>query len=130
MAVLEWTLVLLLGAVLLAALARRIGAPSPALLALGGVAVALLPNGPHFYLDPDLALALFVAPVLLDAAFASLRDHRANWFPVTSLILIAVSVTTGAVTLAARWLVPAMPWAVAVTLGTLVSRPVNNLTMR
>jgi hypothetical protein len=84
MAVLEWTLALLLGAVLLAALARRIGAPSPALLALGGVAVALLPNGPHFSLDPDLALALFVAPVLLDAAFdSSLRDLRANWFPVT-----------------------------------------------
>ena len=55
MAVLEWTLALLLGAVLLAALARRIGAPSPALLAIGGVAVALLPNGPHLSLDPDLA---------------------------------------------------------------------------
>src|ERR1700687_443553 len=124
MAVLEWTLALLLGAVLLAALARRIGAPSPALLAIGGVAVALLPNGPHFSLDPDLALALFVAPVLLDAAFdSSLRDLRANWFPVTSLILIAVSVTTGAVALAAHWLLPAMPWAVAVTLGALVAPP-------
>lgn len=124
MAVLEWTLALLLGAVLLAALARRIGAPSPALLAIGGVAVALLPNGPRFSLDPDLALALFVAPVLLDAAFdSSLRDLRANWFPVTSLILIAVSVTTGAVALAARWFVPAMPWAVAVTLGALVAPP-------
>jgi CPA1 family monovalent cation:H+ antiporter len=88
------------------------------------VAVALLPNGPHFSLDPDLALALFVAPVLLDAAFdSSLRDLRANWFPVTSLILIAVSVTTGAVALTARWLVPAMPWAVAVTLGALVAPP-------
>jgi len=124
MAVLEWTLALLLGAVLLAALARRIGAPSPALLALGGVAVALLPNGPHISLDPGLALALFVAPVLLDAAFdSSLRDLRANWFPLTSLILIAVSVTTGAVALAARWLVPAMPWATAVTLGALVAPP-------
>src|SRR5271154_3545576 len=124
MAVLEWTLALLLGAVLLAALARRIGAPSPALLAIGGVAVALLPNGPRFSLDPDLALALFVAPVLLDAAFdSSLRDLRANWFPVTSLILIAVSVTTGAVALAARRLLPAMPWAVAVTLGALVAPP-------
>src|SRR6266478_4955007 len=124
MAVLEWTLALLLGAVLLAALARRIGAPSPALLAIGGVAVALLPNGPRFSLDPDLALALFVAPVLLDAAFdSSLRDLRANWFPVTSLILIAVSVTTCAVALVARWLVPAMPWAVAVALGAVVAPP-------
>jgi monovalent cation/hydrogen antiporter len=58
--------------------------------------------------------------VLLDAVFdSSLRYLRANWFAVTSLILIAVSVTTCAVALAARWLVPAMPWAVAVTLGAL-----------
>jgi Na+/H+ antiporter len=124
MIVLEWTLALLLGAVLLAALARRIGLPSPALLALGGVTLAFLPDGPRLSLNPDLALALFVAPVLLDAAFdSSLRDLRANWFPVTSLILIAVGVTTIAVALAARRLVPAMPWAVAITLGALVAPP-------
>jgi len=87
MIVLQWILALLLGAVLLAALARRIGVPSPALLALGGVAVAFLPNGPRLSLDPELALALFVAPVLLDAAFdSSLRDLQDNWFPVTCLM--------------------------------------------
>jgi monovalent cation/hydrogen antiporter len=124
MADLEWILALLLGAVLLAALARRIGAPYPALLALGGAAIALIPNGPRFSLDPNLALALFVAPVLLDAAFdSSLRDLKANWVPLTSLILIAVGVTTLAVALAAHWLVPAMPWSVAVTLGALVALP-------
>src|SRR5260370_17980957 len=91
---------------------------------MGGVAVAWLPDVPRFSLDPALARALFVAPVLLDAAFdSSLRDLRANWFPVTSLILIAVSVTTGAVALAARWLVPAIPWPVAVPLGPLVAPP-------
>ncbi len=124
MEILQWTLALLLGAVLLAALARRIGAPSPALLALGGVALALLPNGPRLTLEPDLALALFVAPVLLDAAFdSSLRDMRKNWFPLTSLIVIAVSVTTAAVALVARWLVPSMSWPVAVTLGALIAPP-------
>jgi monovalent cation/hydrogen antiporter len=124
MIVLQWILALLLGAVLLAALARRIGVPSPALLALGGVAVAFLPNGPRLSLDPELALALFVAPVLLDAAFdSSLRDLQDNWFPVTCLIVIAVSVTTAAVALVARWLVPAMPWAVAVALGAVVAPP-------
>ena len=124
MIILEWVSALLLGAVLLAALARRLGAPSPALLALGGVALAFLPHGPRLSLDPSLALALFVAPVLMDAAFDSpIRDLRRNWLPVTGLILIAVSVTTAAVALVARWLVPAMPWAVAVTLGALVAPP-------
>jgi monovalent cation/hydrogen antiporter len=124
MILMQWILALLLGAVLLAALARRIGVPYPALLALGGVAVAILPNGPRFSLDPQLALALFVAPVLLDAAFdSSLRDLRDNWFPVTCLIVIAVSVTTAAVALMARLLVPAMPLAVAIALGALVAPP-------
>jgi monovalent cation/hydrogen antiporter len=124
MIILEWVLALLLGAVLLAALARRLAIPSPVLLALGGVGLALLPHGPRLTLDPDLALALFVAPVLLDAAFDSpIRDLRRNWFPVSSLILVAVSVTTGAVALVARWMEPAMPWAVAVTLGALVAPP-------
>ncbi len=124
MAILQWTLALLLGAVLLAAFARRIGVPSPSLLALGGVALALLPNGPRLSLQPDLALALFVAPVLLNAAFdSSLRDLQTNWIPLTSLIVVAVSVTTVAVAIAARWMMPSMSWSVAVTLGALVAPP-------
>ncbi|HTY54260.1 MAG TPA: cation:proton antiporter [Candidatus Binataceae bacterium] len=124
MVTLEWILVLLLGAVLLAALARRIGAPSPALLALGGVAVAFLKGGPRLSLNPDLALALFVAPVLLDAAFdSSLRDLKETWFPVTCLVVLAVAVTTAAVAIVARWLVPAMSWPVAIALGAIVAPP-------
>ena len=124
MTILLWTLALLLGAVLLAAVGRRIGAPSPSLLALGGVLVALLPHSPRISFEPDLALALFVAPVLVDAAFdSSLRDLRENWLPVTCLVLIAVAVTTTSVALVAHWLVPAMPWAAAIALGAAVAPP-------
>jgi monovalent cation/hydrogen antiporter len=124
MSILLWTLSLLLGAVLLAALAHQIKVPSPSLFALGGVLVALLPDSPRISLQPDLALALFVAPVLVDAAFDnSLRDLRQNWIPITSLVFIAVAVTTAAVALVARWLVPSMPWPVAVTLGAAVAPP-------
>jgi Na+/H+ antiporter len=124
MSILLWTLSLLLGAVMLAALARRIKVPSPSLFALGGVLLALLPHGPRITLQSDLALALFVAPVLVDAAFDnSLRDLRRNWIPIASLVFMAVAVTTVAVALVARWLVPAMPWAVAVALGAAVAPP-------
>jgi monovalent cation/hydrogen antiporter len=120
----EWTLVLLVGAVGLAALARRIHAPYPSLLALGGVALALLPSAPEFRLDPELTLALFVAPVLLDAAYdASLRDLRANWIPVTCLVLAAVGVTTVAVAWLAHALAPTMPWGAAIALGAIVAPP-------
>jgi CPA1 family monovalent cation:H+ antiporter len=49
------------------------------MLAIGGAAIALVPGTPAFQIDPELALALFVAPVLLDAAYdTSLRDLREN----------------------------------------------------
>ncbi|CAJ0715122.1 K(+)/H(+) antiporter NhaP2 [Ralstonia edaphis] len=120
----EWIIVLLIAAASLAELARRIGAPYPTLLALGGVGLAFLPASPRWTLDPQLALALFVAPVLLDAAYdTSLRDLRANWRPVAGLVVAAVGTTVIGVALACRWLVPDMPWPVAVALGAIVAPP-------
>ena len=87
----EWIIGLLLGAVALSALARRIKVPYPIFLALGGALLAFAPSGPSWTLDPDLALALFVAPVLLDAAYdTSLRDLRDNWLPIAMLVFVAV----------------------------------------
>jgi Na+/H+ antiporter len=120
----EWVLILLVGAVGLTALARKMKVPYPSLLALGGTALALLPTAPEFRLDPELTLALFVAPVLLDAAYdTSLRDLKANWVPVTSLVLAAVGITTAAVAWVAHTLVPTMPWAAAIALGAIVAPP-------
>lgn len=120
----EWIIGLLLGAVLLSALARRLKVPYPTFLALGGMAMAFLPSGPSWTLEPDLALALFVAPVLLDAAFdTSLRDLRRNWLPVSTLVLVAVGLTTASVALLARWFIPDMPWAAAIALGAIVAPP-------
>jgi monovalent cation/hydrogen antiporter len=123
MIIFEWVLAILLGSVLLSLLARRIGAPYPALLALGGVVLAFTPGAPRIVLEPDLALALFVAPVLLDAAYdTSPRDLKDNWLPVTCLVLVAVGVTTGAVALVAHALT-GMPWAAAIALGAIVAPP-------
>jgi Na+/H+ antiporter len=77
-----------------------------------------------FSIPPELVLALFVAPVLLDAAYdASLRDLRDNWAPVTGLVVFAVGLTTAAVAIVAHTLVPAMPWAAAIALGAIVAPP-------
>lgn len=120
----EWIIGLLLGAVALSALARRIKVPYPTFLAIGGVLLAFVPHGPSWTLEPDLALALFVAPVLLDAAYdTSLRDLRDNWLPVSTLVFLAVGVTTAVVAVLARWLVPDMPWAAAIALGAIVAPP-------
>jgi CPA1 family monovalent cation:H+ antiporter len=120
----EALLALLLAAVVLAALARRIGAPYPAFLALGGAVLAFVPGAPAFSIEPRLALALFVAPVLLDAAFdASPRDLRNNWVPLVNLVIIGVALTTAAVAIVVRALVPAMPWPSAIALGAIVAPP-------
>jgi CPA1 family monovalent cation:H+ antiporter len=75
-------------------------------------------------LDPELALTLFVAPVLLDAAFdASQRDLRQNWRAVAGLALGAVVLTVVAVAIVAHALVPGLPWAAAIALGAIVAPP-------
>src|SRR5262245_28705946 len=124
MAELERILALFVAAVVLAAAARRVGAPYPAFLAIGGALLALLPAAPSFTLPPELALALFVAPVLLDAAFdASPRDLRDNWLPVAGLVVFAVAATTAAVAAVTRALMPEVPWAPAIALGAIVAPP-------
>src|SRR3954454_5930314 len=121
---LEVLLGMVLAAVILAALARRVGAPYPVFLALGGALLALVPGAPTFTLPPELVLALFIAPVLLDAAYdASLRDLRDNWTAVAELVVVAVALTAAAVAVVPRALVPGMPWAAAVALGALVAPP-------
>jgi monovalent cation/hydrogen antiporter len=121
---LEQLLALFVAAVLLAAGARRMGAPYPVFLALGGALLAFLPGAPAFIVPPELTLALFVAPVLLDAAYdASPRDLRDNWAPVTSLVVFAVVLTTAAVAVITRLLIPTIPWAAALALGAIVAPP-------
>ncbi|HEV7768854.1 MAG TPA: sodium:proton antiporter [Thermoanaerobaculia bacterium] len=124
MEVFEIVIVLLLAGAGLAAIARRIATPYPALVALAGAGLALVPRAPTLVLDPELALALFVAPVLLDAAFdASPRDLRANWRIVASLALGAVALTIAVVAVVAHMLVPGLPWAAAIALGAIVAPP-------
>src|SRR6478672_153562 len=105
MEVFEIVIALLVGGAVLAAVARQVGVPYPSLVALAGAALALIPGLPMLVLDPELALALFVAPVLVDAAFdSSLRDLRVNWRAITSLALGAVVLTIAVVAVIARML--------------------------
>jgi CPA1 family monovalent cation:H+ antiporter len=116
--VFEVIIALLLAGAALTALSRRLGTPFPPMVALAGAGLALVPGAPTLVLDPELALTLFVEPVLLDAAFdSSQRDMRANWRAITGLALGAVVLTVLVVAVVARTLVPQMPWAVAAGLG-------------
>jgi CPA1 family monovalent cation:H+ antiporter len=123
MALFELTLVLLLVAVALTALSRRLRIPYPALLALAGVGIAFLPFAPTVEIDPELAMALFIAPALVDAAFdISPRELVRYRLPLALLALGAVLFTTALVALAG-WAVAGLPLAAAVALGAIVAPP-------
>jgi monovalent cation/hydrogen antiporter len=120
----ETILVMLAAAVLLIGFARRLRLPYPVLLAMVGAGIAITPVDIPLHLDPDIALALFIAPVLLDAAYdTSLRDLKRHWQPVASLALIAVGLTTVGVALVVHTLAPNIPWAAAIAIGAIVAPP-------
>jgi len=123
MALFELTLVLLLAAVALTALSRRLEIPYPSLLALAGVGIAFVPGAPTIEIDPELALALFIAPVLLDAAYdTSLRDLKRYRLSLVLLALGAVVFTTVVVAFVG-WKMAGLPIAAAIALGAIVAPP-------
>jgi Na+/H+ antiporter len=122
-ALFEITLLLLAVAVVLLQVARRLRVPYPAMLALAGGCVAALPFARHLNMDPRLALALFVAPAVMDTAFdLPPRELLRIWVPLTMLAVVLVLLTTAAV----AWVgvsIAGLPLAAAVALGAIVAPP-------
>ncbi len=110
--------------VALTALARRLPIPSPILQVLAGLAVGFIPGMRVPELEPDLVFFVFLPPILWAAAFfTSVREFRKNLRPISLLAVGLVFVTTAGVAIAARALLPGLPWAVAIAIGAIVSPP-------
>jgi monovalent cation/hydrogen antiporter len=95
--------------------------PLPILLVLGGVVMGFIPGLPHVALPPDVVLVAVLPPLLYSGAFfTSLRDLRTNRRPISLLAfgLVATTMTMVAV-VAHKWI--GLSWAVAFTLGAVVS---------
>ncbi|WP_105381597.1 cation:proton antiporter [Neorhizobium alkalisoli] len=119
----ESLLVLLLVAVVLLQVSRRLSVPYPSMLALAGAAVALVPGMPYISLEPATALALFIAPALLDAAFDfPVGIARRFWLPLLVFAIGGVAVTAAAVAFVG-WAVAGLPLAAALVLGAIVAPP-------
>lgn len=119
----ESLLALLLAAILLLQVSRRLSLPYPAMLAAAGVVLALVPGSPMISFEPGTALALFMAPVVLDAAYdfpiGAVRRMRQQ------LIFFAVFavLATAALVAFAGWKLMGLPIAAAVVLGAIVAPP-------
>jgi Na+/H+ antiporter len=114
-------LALLVGLGGLLALSPTLRLPLPILLVLGGVAMGFTPGLPHVALPPQVVLVAVLPPLLYSGAFfTSLRDLRTNKRPISFLALGLVATTMAAVGIVAHvWV--GLPWAVAFTLGAIVS---------
>jgi CPA1 family monovalent cation:H+ antiporter len=123
MTLFESTLLLLAIALVLLRLASRLRVPYPAMLALVGGCVAAMPWVPRVGIEPRLALALFVAPAVMDTAFdMPPRELLRNWLPLTSLAVVLVLLTAAAVAWTG-WALEGMPIAAALALGAIVAPP-------
>jgi Na+/H+ antiporter len=121
MALFENLVLLLFVSSVLMAGSRRLGLPYPTLLSVAGVAVAFLPISPNVAIEPQLALVIFIAPALLDAAYDTApRDLMRLWVPLLALAVGAVVVTTAAVAFLGCYAAE-IPVAAAIALGAIVA---------
>jgi Na+/H+ antiporter len=121
---LQLLLVLVAAAAGLAYLAQVARVPLAVSLVLGGIALAFVPGVSAIELDPELALALFLPPLLQASAYRTdWPAFRSNLRPILLLAVGAVFFTAAAVAVVARLLVPGLPWWAAVTLGAIVAPP-------
>jgi CPA1 family monovalent cation:H+ antiporter len=120
----ELVVILLAVSAALRLVARRIGLPHPVLLVLAGLALVFLPGLPRVEFEPDTLFLIFVPPLLYWAALtSSLRDFRAQFWPIIRYGTLVVMLTIGAVAVVAHALTPEFTWAAAFTLGAIVSPP-------
>lgn len=124
MATFELLLGLVAFCVALAMLAQRLDMPVAVPLVLGGMALAFVPGLPAIELDPELALALFLPPLLQVSAYRTdWPAFRSNLRPILLLAVGAVFFSAAAVALVAKLMVPGLPWWAAVALGAIVAPP-------
>jgi len=118
----EHALVLLLLIASLSVVGRWLPWPQLITYLLGGVGAALLPRFPRLALDPGFFFLCFLPPLLFsDGWLMPLREFVRAKRTILLLAIGLVIFTTLTVGLAAHWLVPGLPLAMAFALGAIVS---------
>ena len=105
-------------------LALKLRWPPATALLVGGGALAFIPGLPAISLDPELALVLFLPPLLMAGAyFTALGRFRRHLPGILSLAVGAVVFTTLVVGVVVHMILPDLPWAACFALGAIVSPP-------
>ncbi|MEU4741302.1 Na+/H+ antiporter [Actinosynnema sp. NPDC023658] len=117
-------LLLLVGALLVSAVAKRLNWSAPLVLVGVGLAVSFIPGLPEFALEPELILVLVLPPLLYSAALdSSYHNIRANLRPIGLLAVGLVLATTIGVGWVAHLVLPQLSLPAALVLGAVVAPP-------
>jgi monovalent cation/hydrogen antiporter len=115
-------LLLLALVVVFGALARKLQAPYPIVLLVGGLALSLVPGIPRVALDPDLVFFVLLPPLLYASAWVtSWRDFSYNLVSIVSLAVGLVAFTVFGVALTARTAFDGFDWRLGIVLGAVVA---------
>lgn len=120
----EAILGLLLAAISIALVAKRLDLPYSIALVLGGLGLGAIPGIPRVVMDPQVVFFLLLPPVLTEAAFyTSWRDFWGYRRPILLLAFGLVAVTSTMVAFLCVQFIPGMNWATGFLLGAIVSPP-------
>ena len=115
---------LVLGVLLVNAVATRFSVPPPILLVVVGFVVSFIPGVPGYQVSPELVLAVLLPPLLFAAAFeSSAVAIRRLLRPIFQLAVVLVLLTAFTVAIVLTALIPAIPFAAALALGAIVASP-------
>ena len=122
MDIVKLTLILLLITAIGGAVVRWTRIGLPIFLVLVGGVCSMIPGLDRVEIDPELFLLVFIPPLLFsDARVLPRRDLMQVLQPVLMLAFGLVVLTVIVVGYAIHWVVPAMPLAVAFTIGAIVT---------
>jgi CPA1 family monovalent cation:H+ antiporter len=115
---------LLASIVIVAVIAKRCAIPYPIAFVIAGSALALVPNVPHFELDPNFVFLIFLPPLLFSGGWMTdWKSFKGVLRPILLLAIGLVVATTAIVGVAVHALLPQIGWAAAIVLGAVVSPP-------
>ncbi len=117
-------LLVLIGALLVTAVARSRDIAAPLLLVLTGLAVSFIPGISSLYIEPDVLLTVVLPPLLYTAALeSSYLNFRARIRAIAHHGVLQVLATTFVIGWLADALIPVLPAKSALVLGAVISPP-------
>lgn len=110
--------------IIVVGIASRMRISYPIALVVGGCVLGFIPGLDIIEFDPNLVLVTVLPPILFYGAYSiPYKDFRRYLRDILWLALGLVIVTTLAIGLLFKWLLPDLPWALAFTFAALISPP-------